>query len=209
METLTLACPSCGRPLRVPESLLGQMVKCPSCEHTFPAPDSPEDAPPPRRPEPEPAREAEPPPRRYEDRDDYRERVRRPAGDYRDDYDDDYERGRRGGEKPGKVQAIAIMTLVGGILATLLGVWLLVIGAFTCVLLFWPGTYYSIVLGILAIIKGAQLLGPDAHRQAPPQAIAIMQIVNVVNGDLANCVMGILSLVFLGEKPVQRFFRGR
>ncbi len=101
------------------------------------------------------------------------------------------------------------MTLVGGILATLLGLWLLILGALTCIFLAWPGTYYSLVLGILAIIKGAQLLGADAHRQPPPQAIAIMQIVNIVNGDLANCVLGILTLVFLGEKPVQRFFRGR
>jgi hypothetical protein len=205
METLTVSCPDCQRPLRVPESLLGQMVKCPSCARTFAAPDSPEDVPPPRRPEP--VREPEPPPRRrYEERDDYRERVRRPADDYEEE---DYPRDRRGREKPGKVQAIAIMTLVGGILAVLLGLWLLFVGVFTCLFLFWPGTYYSLVVGIMAIIKGSQLLGPEAHRQSPPQAIAIMQIANIVNGDVPNCVMGILSLVFLSEKPVARFFHGR
>jgi hypothetical protein len=36
-----------------------------------------------------------------------------------------------------------------------------------------------------------------------------MQIVNIVNGDIPNCVMGILTLVFLGEKPVARYYRGR
>jgi hypothetical protein len=210
METLTVSCPDCQRPLRVPESLLGQMVKCPSCGRTFAAPDSLDDAPSPRRPQPEREPEPEPlPRRRYDDRDDYRERGRRPADDYRDDYEEDYDPGRRGSERPGKVQAIAIMTLVGGILAVLLGLWLLMIGAFTCVFLFWPGTYYSLVVGILAIIKGSQLLGAEARRQAPPQAIAIMQIVNVVNGDLANCVMGILTLDFLSDRSVSRYIRGR
>jgi hypothetical protein len=205
MQTLTITCPACGRPLRVPENLLGQMVKCPSCMHTFAAPDSLEEVPTPRRPEPE--RQPEPPPRpRDDDRDDYRERVRRrPA----DEDEEDYRAGRRGDDKPGKVQAIAIMTLVGGIHALLVGLVGLLIGVGTCVCLLWPGTYYSIVLGILAVIKGSQLLGTDAHRQAPPQAIAIMQIVNIVNGDVPNCVMGILTLVFLSEKPIARFFRGR
>jgi predicted Zn finger-like uncharacterized protein len=208
MESLTVTCPACQRQLRVPETLLGQTGKCPSCDHTFAAPDTLEDVPPPRRPEPEP--EPEPPPPRppRDDRDDYDDRPRRRTAD---DYDDDYERerGRRGPEKPGKVQAIAIMTLIGGILALLHGLVGLVIGVGTCFCLLWPGTYYSIVLGILAIIKGSQLLGADAHRQPPPQAIAIMQIVNIVNLDVPNCVMGILTLVFLGEKPVARFFRGR
>jgi hypothetical protein len=35
-----------------------------------------------------------------------------------------------------------------------------------------------------------------------------MQIVNIINGDVANCVMGILSLVFISDREVERFFRG-
>jgi hypothetical protein len=212
MEILTVACPACGRPLRVPESLLGQMVKCPSCSHTFAAPDSLEEAPPPRRPPPLPEPEPPPPPPprlRLDDRFEEDRPLRRRADDYDDDYEYDRERSGRRDERPGKVQAIAIMTLIGGILATIHGLAMLVFGAFTCFCLFWPGTYYSIVLGIMAIIKGSQLLGANAHREAPPQAIAIMQIVNIINGDIANCVMGILSLVFLSERPVKRFFRGR
>src|SRR5438093_1489842 len=30
-----VTCPSCERPLRVPDELLGQQIKCPACEHTF------------------------------------------------------------------------------------------------------------------------------------------------------------------------------
>jgi hypothetical protein len=33
----TTACPSCQRPLHIPDTLLGQDVKCPACSHTFAA----------------------------------------------------------------------------------------------------------------------------------------------------------------------------
>ena len=44
------------------------------------------------------------------------DRASRPRDDY-DEYDREYRPSRRRGEKPGKAQAIAIMTLIGGILA--------------------------------------------------------------------------------------------
>jgi predicted Zn finger-like uncharacterized protein len=192
----TITCPSCQRTLRVPESLRGQLVKCPTCEQTFTA--APPDAPPPRQeapPRPRDHYEDEPPPPR---------RVRR---DEWEDDRDDYDRPRRRGvEKPGKVQAIAIMTLVGGILAVLGGLGLTLAGGFICCL--WPGTYYGLVMGIMAIVKGSQLLGENAHRSAPPTTIAVMQIINVINGDFVNLTMGILTLVFLSESEVKRFFRG-
>jgi hypothetical protein len=110
---------------------------------------------------------------------------------------------RRQDEKPGKVQAIAIMTLVGGILATLTAV------AFMATIygLCWPGTYYSLVMGIMAIVKGSQLLGDKAASQAPPSGIAIMQIVNIVNCDFVNLTLGIINLVFLADKEVKGYFR--
>ncbi len=199
----TLTCPACRRTLRVPESLRGQLVKCPTCLETFTA--TADGAAPPRtEPPPPPPRDRyddEPPPRR----------ARR--DEWEDDYDD-YDRPRRR-QKPGKVQAIAIMTLVGGIMATLASVGLLAyfglvgvasmgVGLICCL---WPGPYYGLVVGILGIVKGSQLLGDNAHRSTPPTAIAVMQIINVVNGDFVNLTLGILTLVFLSEPEVKRFFR--
>lgn len=78
----TVTCPSCQRTLRVPESLLGQLVKCPTCQQTFTAalagdangaaeaPPEPVEAAPPR-----PARRDDDRPRR--DEDDYDDRPRR------------------------------------------------------------------------------------------------------------------------------------
>jgi hypothetical protein len=39
MPEIILNCPQCGRTLRVPENLLGRLVKCPACGLTFSAPD--------------------------------------------------------------------------------------------------------------------------------------------------------------------------
>jgi hypothetical protein len=175
----TVACPSCRRPLRVPDTLLGQFVKCPRCEHTFDAPDDVEALPP-------------PPPEPYHHRpllaaDD--EDLDRPPPPY------------RAGSMPDKVQAIAVMTLVGGIL----GLVFCVAFAATCFGLLWPGTYYSLVMGVLATVKGAQLLGPRPAGGMPPRATAILQIINIVNLDVINLTLGILVLVFLHDRDVKEY----
>jgi hypothetical protein len=95
------------------------------------------------------------------------------------------------------------MVLSGGIFAILLSlVWMA-----TCVGLVWPGTYYSLVLGIMATVKGARLLGDRAWQEPLPRAIGIMQIINVINLDLINLTLGILVLVFLGDREAKDYFR--
>jgi hypothetical protein len=115
---------------------------------------------------------------------------------------------------PGKVQAIAIMTLVGGILATIVGlIWLfygLVVGLATfgigCVICL--PAIYSVTMGVMAIVKGAKLLGARGYLETPPKAIAIMQIVNIICCDVTNMVLGILTLVFLNDPYVRGYYRG-
>jgi hypothetical protein len=184
-----IPCPACGTDLTVPEAVLGRPVQCSACRTTFTAGGRPE------KRQPLPAR-------------------RRPRDDDFDDYDDDP--ARRRPRKPEKVQAIGVMMLVGGILATLHGLAVLVwLGAFGIASLglgflccFWPGPYYGLVLGILAIVRGSALLGEQAYRSPPPRGIAVMQIINIVNGDLPNCVMGIITLAFLGDEATADYFRG-
>jgi DNA-directed RNA polymerase subunit RPC12/RpoP len=109
--------------------------------------------------------------------------------------------------KPGKVQAIAIMILVGGIIACVKFFILDILLAFHTMGLFCVPGIYSLVLGILAILKGSQLIGDKGHRQPPPTAIAVMMIINIVAFDIANLVMGILILVFLNEYEVREYYR--
>lgn len=64
------------------------------------------------------------------------------------------------------------------------------------------------MMGIMAIIKGSQLMGDHASSQKPPSGIAIMQIINIVNCDAINLTLGIINLVFLNDEDVKDFFRG-
>jgi predicted Zn finger-like uncharacterized protein len=151
--------------------------------------------------------------RREDDYDDDRRSRRRDDDDYdddrrslrrREDYDDDYDRPRRrgGGEKPGSVQVAGIMMLIGGIFGCLVFLGL----AATCYGLVWPGTYYSLVVGIMAIVRAAALMGEKAYKVGPSHGIAIMMIVNIINLDFIGMGMGIVALVMLNNEESKRYF---
>jgi predicted Zn finger-like uncharacterized protein len=104
--------------------------------------------------------------------------------------------------KPGKVTAIAWMFMGGGAWA--------IANVVTCALLYrmcclWPGLWFASVWSILAIIRGAELLG-TGWRSKYPRQLAIMQIVQIVNFDVVNLVMGIIGLVFLNDPRVRSSF---
>jgi hypothetical protein len=72
----------------------------------------------------------------------------------------------------------------------------------------WPGTYYALVVGIFGIMKGSQLLGADARLQTPPRGVAIMMIIDIINGDVVNCVLGIIILIFCSDPEVEGYLQG-
>jgi hypothetical protein len=141
------------------------------------------------------------PGRRQDDPDDDRPRIRRREDDY--GRDNDYDRPRRKrNEKPGQVQAVGIMMLVGGILGLITALSISLGSGFICCL--WPGVYFEIVVGILMIIRGVNMMNQDD--QGPPRTLAIMQIIFICNGDIINCVLGIVSLVMLNDAKVQNYY---
>ena len=105
--------------------------------------------------------------------------------------------------KPGKIQAISIMTLVGGIIGVLIGLsWGCYFGMITLAT-FGIGVFlmilpvYALIFGIMAIIRGSQMLGSNpmpAFKSA--KSIAIMQIVNII-------------LVFLNDPEVKDYLRSQ
>lgn len=115
----------------------------------------------------------------------------------------------------GRITAIAGMTLAGGIWALLVALGLVGYGLIAGIATFGLGCLillpaaYSLVLGILATLKGARLLGSNPQAESPPKDIAILQIINVVSCDFVNVVLGILTLVFLNDPAVSSFYRGR
>ena len=137
--------------------------------------------------------------------DDDRPRVRRRDDDY-DRYDDEYDRPRKKKmQKPGQVQGVAIMMLVGGILAILMGLAVPLGSGGICCLS--PGPYYEIVVGILMIIRGVNMLNQDD--QGPPRTLAILQIICIINLDVPNCVMGVVCLIMLNDPTVETYYRKR
>src|SRR5262249_50877236 len=85
---IQISCPQCQRQLRVPDNLVGQLVKCPSCQNTFTA-----EAVESRPPRDESIREEHESP--VEDRANDDEPRRRPRRDD-DEFDDRPSRRRRG-----------------------------------------------------------------------------------------------------------------
>jgi GYF domain 2 len=137
--------------------------------------------------------------RRDEEDDDDRPRVRRAYDE--DDYDDRPR--RRAPEKPGQIQAVAIMMLVGGILGLI--AMLSYLAATFCFILVWPGFYFEFVVSILLIIRGINMLNKDD--QGPPRTLAILQIICIVNLDVINCVLGIIAIVMLNAPEVVSYYR--
>jgi len=107
-------------------------------------------------------------------------------------------------QRPGKVLAISIMTLAGGIIALL--------GCAFIFLIFplWIPWIFSLVLGIIATIKGSFMLA-NKPGFLSIKTIAIMQIVNAINplGILFNLPLGIITLVFLNDPKVKNYLRSK
>ena len=69
---------------------------------------------------------------------------------------------------------------------------------------------YALIFGIMAIIRGSQMLGSNpmpAFKSA--KGIAIMQIVNIICCDITNLVLGIINLVFLNDPEVKDYLRSQ
>ena len=102
--------------------------------------------------------------------------------------------------KPGMVTAIAIMTLVNGILNIMYGLGVtaaIVLGTLGIGLLCAPITVLPTVLGIFEILYATKILSDPIQRVQPNQTIAILEICAIIAGDVISAVVGILSLNLL------------
>lgn len=111
--------------------------------------------------------------------------------------------------KPGKVQAIAIMTLINGILNIFyaLGVTAtIVFGTLGIGLLCAPITILPAILGVFEIICGSNLLSNSPQGIKSIQTIAILEIICIISGNVLSAVIGILNLVFASDSEVKNYY---
>ena len=116
--------------------------------------------------------------------------------------------------KPGKVQAIAIMTLVGGILAILASLawatYVIIFGMLSfgllCVFIVFP--IYQLTAGIILTVRGSKMLGKNPQAAySSAKSSAILQIICIICCDVFNLVMGIVSLVNQGDPQVRTYMQ--
>jgi hypothetical protein len=109
-----------------------------------------------------------------------------------------------GAHKPGKVQAIAILTLGNGILNILWGLGMA--GGHLWTIVCWPIGAYPIVLGVLEIVYAAKLLSANPGAVQPARYLGIMEICAVLMGNVVSLVVGILVLAFYDDLEVKAYF---
>jgi len=209
VRSTVLRCPTCEAKVRVDVGDIGHTVECPDCRATFVAEDTRDT----------PDNDDDDPDRRYRrkrsnrrrgeedntDEEDYdpRRRSSRRRANSRDDRTEDDDGDDRSRNKPSEVQTMGVLLMVGGILACIYGAaGALFSGGFCC---FWPGMYYELVYGIMAIVKASNLLGSDA-RNHRPNTIFVMGIITIINADVLNLVFGIIGLSLAGNPNLRRYF---
>jgi hypothetical protein len=207
---ILVTCPNCGKSLQARDEWAGKSVRCPDCQNVVAVPaqtwaEAPEPEPPPRpvryeddRPPRSRYEEDDRPParsRRYEE-DDRPPRRHRDDGDYGDygDYDDDPWRKPKPVETP---RAVPILMLIGGVIAIIAnGLSVVIFLAGTLIGACWPGFWYGLTQGVIALVMG--IIGLSKGGQSPRWP-AILQIINIINCDVFNLTFGIIELVLISN----------
>lgn len=110
-------------------------------------------------------------------------------------------------QKPGLVTAIAIMTLVSGIINLFWGYVASASALGTIVgIVCLPITILPTILGVFEIIYAAKLLSAQPQPVQPSTSIAIFQILTFLIGNIFSMVVGILTLIFYNDKTVKDYF---
>jgi hypothetical protein len=113
---------------------------------------------------------------------------------------------------PGKVQAIGVMHLVGGIFNVLVALVWAFMGVGTALFTFGVGLLYCcpvvllLPVGVLEIVSGYQHLKSDHTGLRPPRATAIAEICCIFACSTFSLIFGILTLVFLQDPEVEAYY---
>lgn len=116
-------------------------------------------------------------------------------------------------QPPGKVQAIGIMHLIGGILNLLSAVFWLFYGSMMGLATLGIGligccpAFILLPIGAVEIYSGAKHLSKNHAGLRPPKAVGIIEIASILGCMVPSTVMGILTLVFLSDPEVEAYYQ--
>ncbi len=116
-------------------------------------------------------------------------------------------------QKPDRLTAIAVTTLISGILNLFwsLGIFLAIavfgVGTFLVGCVCLPLGFYPLALGILEIVYAVKLLrNPISPELKPAYHIAVMEIIDTLFGNLFALIVGVAALILYNDVAVRRYF---
>ena len=117
--------------------------------------------------------------------------------------------------RPGKVQALAVLTLASGITNVLWPLFLILlyllfvlatfgIGLIFCLLV--PLAVLPIVLGVFEVLYSGRLFSAPARPVQPSQGIAVLEVVCALTGNAVAVAAGIVALILYNDPEVKAYF---
>ena len=113
---------------------------------------------------------------------------------------------------PGKVQAMGIMHLIGGIMNIILALIWGAYGLLTGLMTFGIGlivccpAFILLPIAIVEIISGVKHLSKDHTGLKPPRTTGIVEIGSILGCSIMSTIFGILTLLFLNDPEVEAYY---
>lgn len=109
--------------------------------------------------------------------------------------------------KPAKVQTLAILVLISGILNIVWGGILALVGVLSLIgILCAPILLLPMVLGVFELIYALNLLADPPKINKLSQTIAIFEICDFLFLNIFAVIVGVLSLIFINDDEVKDYF---
>jgi hypothetical protein len=110
-------------------------------------------------------------------------------------------------QKPGLLTAVAVMTLISGIINLFWGFVASATALSTIIgVICLPIAILPTILGVFEIIYAAKLLSAQPQPVQPSISIAVLEILTFLMGNIFSMVVGILALIFYNDLTVKAYF---